>query len=230
MSKMARTIAMVAGGTLLAAALQAAPLPGFSLTAQTEHFSFYTRDNQRVDARKSEEYLARVESLLGHRIEGRADYYRYETPEQLAASTGTYAAGVTFPHVQQIHSTHDFHAHEIVHLVAARLGNPGSFFQEGLAVALGNDGKWNGQSVDKVARQSAKKVKLSRLVAAFDRIDPQTSYALAGSFVASLIKAHGLPKVAEFFRASAQQSPEAAFVATFGETLDQAGDTWAERI
>ena len=215
---------------LAAGSVQAAPLPGFSLTAQTPHFTFYTRDNQKVDSQKAEAYVTRIERLLGQTLEGRADYYRYTSPEQLAAGTGTYAAGVTFPATNQIHSTQEFHAHEIVHLVASRLGNPGLFFQEGLAVALGNDGKWNGQDVHAVAKKAAGRASLSRLVASFERMDPEVAYPLAGSFVASLIKAHGLAKVASFFRACSTEKAEVAFAGTFGQSLDEAGAGWVRSL
>src|SRR5262249_62302382 len=97
MSKKARIGAGLMVAVLAARSAHAAPLPGFSLTAQTPHFTFYTRDNQKVDSQKAEAYVTRIERLLGQTLEGRADYYRYTSAEQLAAGTGTYAAGVTFP-------------------------------------------------------------------------------------------------------------------------------------
>src|SRR4029453_6933607 len=126
---------------------------------------------------------------------GTADTLPQGRPEAPPGGTGTYAAGITFPAANQIHSTQEFHAHEIVHLVASRLGNPGAFFQEGLAVAVGNEGRWNGQDVNKLAKAAAGRAPLSKLVAGFDRIDPEVGYPVAGSFVASLIKAHGIAKV-----------------------------------
>src|SRR5436190_2611488 len=97
MSKVARS----ASGALMAVVLtagmaQAAPLPGFVLAAQTQHFTFYNRNHEKVDAEKTERYLAQVEQLLGQKVSGHAEYYRYGTAQELAAGTGTYAAGVTF--------------------------------------------------------------------------------------------------------------------------------------
>jgi hypothetical protein len=225
-------MATMAAGLLAAANLQAAPLPGFVLTAQTQHFSFYSRDNQKVDSQKTERYLAQVEQLLGQQVEGRAEYYRYATAQELAAGTGIYAAGLTLAHSGQIHSTQAFHAHEIVHLVAGQLGNPGVFFQEGLAVAIGNEAKWQGKDVDSLARKAAAGAKLSALVARFDSLDPDAAYAMAGSFVNRLIKTHGIAKVAEFFRACGPSgtNPAAAFARTFGQSLDQAGAAWAASL
>ena len=229
---MTRTMATMAAGLLAAANLQAAPLPGFVLTAQTQHFSFYSRDNQKVDSQKTERYLAQVEQLLGQQVEGRSEYYRYATAQELAAGTGTYAAGLTFAHAGQIHSTQAFHAHEIVHLVAGQMGNPGVFFQEGLAVAIGNEAKWQGKDVDSLARKAAAGAKLSSLVARFDSMDADTAYAVAGSFVNRLIKTHGIGKVADFFRACgpAGTNPTAAFARTFGQSIDEAGAAWATSL
>ena len=229
---MTRTMATLAAGIVAAANLQAAPLPGFVLTAQTQHFSFYSRDNQKVDSQKTERYLAQVEQLLGQQVAGRAEYYRYATPQELAAGTGTYAAGLTLAHSGQIHSTQAFHAHEIVHLVAGQMGNPGVFFQEGLAVAIGNEAKWQGKDVDSLARKVAGAAKLSALVARFDAVDADTAYAVAGSFVNHLIKTHGIAKVAEFFRAcgATAGNPSAAFAHTFGQSLDEAGAAWAASL
>ncbi len=228
MSKKASTATVVAVAVLLGGrSVSAASLPGFALKAQTEHFAFFSRDNAKVDAEKAERYLGEVQNLLGHQFTGKAEYYRYQSPEELAAGTGLYAMGVTFPRTRQIHSTESFHPHEIVHLVAGQLGNPGSFFQEGLAVAVGNQGKWQGKDVHKLAKGLAKGASVSSLVASFDRLDTDTGYALAGSFMGTLIKAHGAAKVADFFRScQGKTSPAQAFSQTFGQTLDEAGASW----
>jgi hypothetical protein len=225
-------MATLAAGLVAAANLHAAPLPGFVLTAQTQHFSFYSRDNQKVDSQKTERYLAQVEQLLGQQVEGRAEYYRYASAQELAAGTGTYAAGLTLAHSGQIHSTQAFHAHEIVHLVAGQMGNPGVFFQEGLAVAIGNEAKWQGKDVDSLARLVAGRFKLGVLVSRFDSLDADTAYAVAGSFVNRLIKTHGIAKVAEFFRACGPNggNASAAFARTFGQSLDEAGAAWAASL
>ena len=51
----------------------ATPPVGFALAAQTQHFSFYTRSKQEIDAGKSERYLAQVEALLGQPLAGNAE-------------------------------------------------------------------------------------------------------------------------------------------------------------
>lgn len=230
---MARTAAGLAVAVLGALNLEAGSLPGFVLTAQTQHFSFYSRDNQKVEAEKSERYLAQVEQMLGQQIAGRAEYYRYATAQELAAGTGTYAAGLTLAHSGQIHSTQAFHAHEIVHLVAGQMGNPGVFFQEGLAVALGNEARWQGKDVDSLARKAAGAARLSVVVARFESLEADTAYAVAGSFVKHLIKTYGLAKVTEFFRACPAKgaaNTSAAFARTFGQSLDEAGAAWTASL
>jgi hypothetical protein len=97
-------------------------------------------------------------------------------------------------------------------------------------VAVGNEGRWNGQDVNKLAKAAAGRAPLSKLVAGFDRIDPEVGYPVAGSFVASLIKAHGIAKVAAFFRACSSETVDAAFLATFDQSLDAAGSAWVRSL
>ena len=227
-----RAVGMVALlGVLGATSASAGPLPGFSLRAESHNFSFFSRGDARVDVRRPEAQLARVEAALGQRIVGKVDYYVHERPEDIAAATGRYAGGLTFPELGQMHSTSASQEHEIVHVVAHQLGNPGPFFQEGLAVALGDHGKWMGQPVDRVARKVAPTAPIEALIARFDAADPQEGYAVAGSFVRFLIEAHGLPQVSHFFRAcQGERTVDAVFAAAFGESLNAAGARWARSV
>jgi hypothetical protein len=205
-------------------------MPGFTLTAQTARFSFYTK-GAKVEAEKSEQYLAKVEALLGAKFDGHADYYRYSSTTELAVATGAYAEGVTFTGQKQIHSAHGFHAHEIVHLVAGQMGNPGALFHEGLAVVLGNDGKWNGSDVDKLAKRALRGAAALTVLAGFETLDAQAAYPLAGSFVKGLIARHGLAKVADFFRSCSRPTDrDFAFQQTFGVTYAQAVGDWAQAL
>jgi hypothetical protein len=205
------------------------PPHGFQLAAQTQHFLFYSRHGESIDVHEVERSLWKVQRLLGQELGGRAEYYRYGSTQEVAAHVGPYATGVTLGWLRQIHTVRDCHLHEIVHLVAAQLGDPGAFFHEGLAVALSGS-KWRGQALTGVRIPPALRgQKLSSLVASFERADPEITYPLAGSFVAFLIKAHGVARVAEFFRACGDSGAprEAAFRAAFGVTLDEAGAAWA---
>jgi hypothetical protein len=220
--------AAVLGIALVGTSAAAAPLPGFVPIARTAHFTFYGRGTAKVEASRTERYVEHLEGLLGQRVTGSVEYYRYDNAQEVAAGTGMFADGVTFPGGHQVHSTLSFHAHELVHVVAGQLGNPGPFFQEGLAVALGDGGRWRGRKVDGIAKGSAEAHRpLSEIVAAFDALDPEEAYALAGSFVGHLIERHGLPKVADFFRrCTGARDPRAVFAEVFGQGLDEAGGRW----
>jgi hypothetical protein len=213
---------------LMAAAGFAAPLPGFVLAGQTAHFSFYSR-GEKVDMGKVEKRMGELEKLFGQTLTGRANYYRYATAQEVAAGTGHYAAGVTFAAANEIHSTEPCHDHELVHLITNRFGNPGTFFQEGLAVAVGNKGEWQGKSADKTAKTAS--VDIAQMAASFDRFDPSTAYAVAGSFVGYLVRTHGIEQVTTFFRACGPKVNTAtAFAATFGGTLETVSADWRKSL
>lgn len=231
MSKITPSALVAAAMALLPVAPVAAAPLGFTLAAQTESFSFYTRGSQKVEAQKTQSYLTEVQKALGHTFKGKAEYYRYESPEAVEAGTGHYAAGLTLPSARQIHSTLDFHAHEIVHLVAHEMGNPGSFFHEGLAVAVGNKGRWNGKPVRSLAKDALRRIALAAVMQQFDGIDTNVSYPVAGAFVASLIEKHGMDAVSGFFRnCPSPETRDAAFAAAFGISLADALDAWTRTL
>jgi len=221
MKKSVATIALA----LTAAAVEAAPLPGFVLAAQTPRVSFYSR-GPSVETQKVENRVAELERLFGQPLGRRVAYYRYESAQEIAAGTGHYAAGVTFAAAGEVHSTEAYHEHELVHLVAGQLGDPGAFFQEGLAVAVANKGEWQGRSADRLARR-ASSLDVASLAASFDSFDPQVAYPVAGSFVAYLIRTHGLGQVTAYFRACRPGTDSLAqFGHTFGQPLDEVAAAW----
>lgn len=208
--------AIVGSGSMASAAL-----PGFTLAARTPRVSFYSR-GQKVDVAKVEASLTRIEGALGTRLAGHASYYRYESAQEVAAGTGHYAAGVTF--AGQVHSTSACHDHELVHLVAAQMGDAGRFFNEGLAVALGDEPR----GLRKAAKEAlAGGQPLARWVAGFDGQDPDAAYAVAGTFVRHLIDTQGMDKVRALFKASRSEAGvPRAFAATFGQSLDESFAAW----
>ena len=226
-----RSASALVCGLLAAAPASAEPSRGFQLAARTPHFLFYSRNGEPIDVHEVERSLWKVQRLLGQELPGPAEYYRYGTPQEVAADLGEYATGVTLGSLRQIHTVRrECHLHEIVHLVAAQLGDPGPFFQEGLAVALSGS-KWRGQTLAGVRLPtSLRRQKVSALAARFESLPPDVAYPVAGSFVAFLIKSYGVSRVAEFFRASGGSGAprDEAFRATFGQGLDQAGAAWAE--
>jgi hypothetical protein len=226
------TITLALATTLGIPAALCKPLPGYVQIAQTQHFTFYAfpKSGLKVEAEKSERFLARIEELLGHRVEGRCPYYRHELAEDVAIYSGTYAPGATDLRTGVIHSTQPFHPHEIVHRVAGELGDPGIFFHEGLAVALGDGGKLGREDVGKLARRILETAPFEDfLEPALWRDDKrrQPAYAVAGAFMQYLLETHGIDKVARFFKASRfAQSARAAFHYTFGCTLESASTSW----
>lgn len=206
----------------------AEPPLGFRLAAQSPHFLFYSRNGEPIDVREVESSLRRVQALLGQKLPGKAEYYRYGTPQEVAANVGEYASGVTLGALRQIHTTRRCHLHEIVHLVAAQLGDPGPFFNEGLAIALGRLGDVRAPTRARLP-PSLRLFPMSALVARFDALDPEAAYPLAGSFVSWLVREYGVPRVAAFFRACGYsgEGTSEAFRATFGLGLDEAGALWA---
>lgn len=222
---------------LNAPAALAEPLPGFTLAAETPRVSYYTRAGLEVDVERTERYLSELEKKLGVTLERRAQLFRHDHAEHIAAATGQHAAGLTQVDAGLIHSTEAFHAHELVHWVAGQIGDPGPFFQEGLAVVLGDGGRWRGRRVEEVARWALSRYDLGTIMKRFREIDPEIAYPVAGAFVKHLVDEHGLERVVAFFRASADRSsaaarlaaltPGATFHRSFGTSLDQALVSWS---
>ena len=203
----------------------AAALPGFTLAATTPRVTFYTR-GQAVDVAGIEASLTRIEGTLATRLSGRASYYRYSSAQEVAAGTGHYAAGVTFS--GQVHSTRERHDHELVHLVAAQMGDPGRFFQEGLAVALGDEAKGLNRTAKKAMSGGQP---LLRWVSDFDGQDADAAYAVAGAFVRHLIETRGMDKVRGFYRAARNEAAMGrAFAAAFGQDLEPALAAWRSNL
>jgi hypothetical protein len=174
---------------------------------------------------------------------GRFVFYRHESAGEIEAYLGYYVSGVTLTGHRRIHATKEAQDHELVHAVATRLGNPGAFFHEGLAVRLGNRGRWNGRDVGEIARRYAAAYPFPSLVSAFDprqtaedraQAGPSTAadlYAVAGSFMGFLEKHHGYPKIAAFFRASPTPArAAAAFQEVFGTSIEAEGAAWARAV
>lgn len=224
-----RVPALVTSLLLSAPSLLAGPLPGFAMVASSERLSCYAREGRHVDARKLDERLARFEQQLGQ-TSGHTNYYLYDYPEEVAVATGWHAGGVTLAEGDEVHTTSAASDHELVHVVGFRLGRPGAFFQEGLAVHLGDSGRYQGAAVNRVARRLLRGLPLSRIIGAFDARQPGDGYALAGSFVGYLVKHHGLPRLAAFFRATLRNTPDAAFQMVYGQTLDEAGALWTASL
>jgi hypothetical protein len=224
---------MVAMVGLMAQAVSAQTLPGFRQMAGTSRVAFFSREGgdfggrQKQDVKRTDAFLARMEKTLAQPLAAPISYYTYERPEDIAAQTGVYAYGLTRVGDSIVHSTTTYHPHELVHAVAGGLGDPGRFFHEGLAVALGDEGRWDGRAVDALARAHAPKADLKALVKSFDRLPADVAYPVAGAFVKHLIDRDGLPKLIEFFRACPKGvNVDAAFLRTYGRSFQTAFADW----
>jgi hypothetical protein len=231
------TLAQITGLLVLTSQTIAGPISGFALVAETEHLAFYARPNRRlkVEARKSERFLQETALRLGVTLDDRWSYYRHGHPVEVAYHAGPLASvstGMTNPATGEVHSVLAFHPHELVHVVAVQMGDPGRFFHEGLAVVLGDGGKLQGRSVHALAKRVAPSVDLLDLIRDFESADPMTAYSVAGSFVDYLIKTYGLKKIAEYFRACrpARVDRIATFEQTFGDTLPRVAASWSRSV
>ncbi|MET0551758.1 MAG: hypothetical protein ABW221_01895 [Vicinamibacteria bacterium] len=222
---------------LAAQAAAAQTPPGFRWMAGTSRVAFFSRggsdfgSRQKTDVKRTDAFLARMERTLAQPLAAPISYYTYERPEDIAAQTGVYAYGLTHVGDSVVHSTATYHPHELVHAVAGGLGDPGRFFHEGLAVALGDEGRWDGSAVDALARARAAGVDRKQLVDAFDRLAAGVAYPVAGSFVKHLIDRDGLPKLVEFFRACPRRvDVDAAFLRTYGRSFQNAFAEWQQSL
>lgn len=210
----------------------ASPLPGFQLVGQSEHFAFYARHGRKTETKANERFLTRTALLLEQSTEGQTAYYLHDDAAGVGATTGVYASGMTELTSGEIHSTQAYHPHEIVHRIAAALGDPGSFFHEGLAVSLGDEGKQGGVSVEVLARAAVLRYKVRDVVDGFTSIEPRAAYAMAGSFMGYLIRRHGVATVAQFFRGCRPEvvARDRHFQEVFGLRIDEATAAWRQEI
>jgi len=226
-SGMARWLKYVAYGLLGAGFADAAAPADFSLVARSRHVALYAWQGPAPNVAEIERRLLHMAALLGEPEIPQLEYFHYDHPADLAAATGLYIGGLTLVRAGQIHSTRRQTDHEMVHLLAGRLGDPGQFFQEGLAVALGDRGRdRDGHAVDAVARRIVRSTPLDAWLVGFDPLQRPGGYSVAGSFVGFLLKRHGVSRVVSFFRMCRMRTRNEAFVFTFGERLEDAAKAW----
>ena len=70
------------------------------------------------------------------------------------------------------------------------------------------------------------------MVEDFSRLEPNTAYPVAGSFVGFLLRTYGARRVSDFFRdcRPATQERDRRFRDVFGLTVDQAWATWSDTL
>jgi hypothetical protein len=217
--------------TLALLALAASVHAGGDLAPQTEsaHFVHYARKvtSRQVGAR--ERLVETLQTKLGVRLTQRVRFYGYEKPAEVAAALGRPLAGYYSHERREVHASPESEDHEIVHAVAFELGDPGLLFHEGLAIFLGNRGRFGGEPVDRVAKRILRRMDSATVLRVADRDQSFEGSAVAGSFVGWLVEAHGFDRVASFFRACRGGTP-VAFEASFGKSLEAASGEWARAL
>lgn len=203
----------------------------FRRVAQTGRVSYYSQAGQPgdVDVRSSEAFLDRLVALFG--APGPAwhvEYYRHPSVEALSARLGFAAYGATDTTSLRVDSARAFHPHELVHAVTAGLGRPPALFTEGIAVALTAQGRWRGRDVHATARGFARSGHgLESPLRRFAEEDPDTDYAVSGSFAAFLLDRYGVEAFAAFLRACPSPSDyERALQAAYGRGLADLEFDW----
>jgi hypothetical protein len=201
--------------------------------AKTSRARYYSVDRARVDVRRSEAYLERLESLFGRTPAGwSVDVVVHPAHGVLRSAEGAAASGITDLLAGRVDSVRAFHPHELVHAAAGRLGMPPAFFAEGLAVALSSGGRWRGRDIDAVAQGALMGgARLEPLLEHFGA-EPDLDYPLAGSFVAFLLDSHGIEAMVEFLERCGP-SPftfEESFRAAYGRTIANASLAWRARL
>ncbi len=219
---------------MLAILLAVATVSGpFQLKASTPRGDTYVlteAPNLRIDPKRCDAFLESIEQKLGARAP-RYAYYRVRSIQDITVYSGEYAQGVTRSWTGEIWSMEACQEHEIVHLVAHQLGNPGRFWNEGLAMALGNTfnesrGKSLARRVDSLFGIMVRL--FSWWVSDGARNDQAIRrYEMAGSFMRHLIARHGMAKVVEYFRACPVPDIDGtAFRRVFGRTVQEESELW----
>lgn len=215
---------------LLASASPVRAAAGISRQAESPRFIHFASAPQPKRVRVRERFTERLEAKLGVRVSRRIEFFAYEGQQEVTRALGRPLAGFFAQDLAQVHAAPEAEEHELVHVVSYELGNPGLLFNEGLAVALGNEGRLGRQPVDRIARSILQRLDAETALELAGKGQSYEASCVAGSFVARLIKVHGLPKMAAFFRASGKRGKPVAFEATFGIDLRTAAADWGRSL
>jgi len=208
---------------------------GFRRVGQSGRASYYAQVDgpNEVDVRRSEELLDRLFTLFGAPESAwHMEYYRHSSVEALSAQLGFAAYGATDTTSLRVDSVRAFHPHELVHAVTARLGQPPLLFSEGIAVALTAQGRWHDRDVDATARRWVRSGRgLAWPLQHFASDEPDTDYAVAGSFVGFLLDRYGIEPLAAFLRGCpTPEAYEGALLASYGRGLAELELDWRQAL
>jgi hypothetical protein len=227
----------------------------------TEHFEIYAwrgsaaaRDLSEIASRR-ETALGEVAAELGAQVGDRIRLILYPDSATKTQETGHVGAGwawgSTIVEVYAEPATLDLY-HELVHVVARRLGDPPALFSEGYAVylseRLGADALQHlghpGMPVDAVACGFARQGDLIPLDSLFGFTEigsaasrPSIAYAQAASVVKYLVERYGVESFRRVYGALENSDDPvgiggntATFAALYGRGLDQVEREWRQRL
>jgi hypothetical protein len=214
----------------LTAAIVPAEAGSLAMVASTARLDYFAEKGEKVDVQKTERFLESLEKQFGHTPRARSRFVRYRNAEGVVQATGFYAAGVTLPRQHEVHSTLAYHPHELVHLVASSVGDPGVVFQEGLAVVLGDEGKVDGRHVKAVTGEEADTHTYQQVADRF-RLGGAglEHYRLAAAFMLYLDERGGRETLLGFFADCPKSSAApAAFQRAYGSSIEEAWKQFQE--
>jgi hypothetical protein len=228
------------------AAPTATPLP---LQRETAGMRYYYASGDTIDVDWQEAYNAWLIARLGVQPPKPIEYYKYRSRTDMGDHIGVSTTnGYSEPALFRIHSIWPTDNHEVVHVIAALIGRPSDFFNEGFAVSLQTDPKggnfsvrFNGVQVHDACRDYRMSGSLPRplveyvTTTRFRSIQDSTmSYRMAGSFMLHLTERYGLPSVLEFLRGGGSSESLATIQArmrtVFGVSVEEAESSWLEML
>jgi hypothetical protein len=226
------------------------PYPANALSEKVEsaHYVYYYNAGDTVDTGAQEEYHAWATSLLDIFPTRKIVTYKYRDTAQLnqvlRLNVGP-GSCLARPERFEVHCTVTWNDHEVVHVLVSLIGQPPSYFNEGLAVALSVNrrgrnfdetrGWWqNGLSHARAREHSASgnliPIREVLETSAWNSRDARYLYPQSGSFVSFLIDRHGVPPLRELVHGSKWNDPghvtEERFQAVFGFSIYEAERAW----
>lgn len=219
-----------------------------SLTSDHFDYHFAAGDTIRPEeARINDRAYEIIREGLETDFSRRIEFNKFFDADHIARLTGTRTGG-GFVVNGRIFHTRALDPHEITHVIAIEeLGRPSDFFDEGLAVNFGGLRVTDGEvtlfpsaqrnfDVDRevlsifAGRRFDGSIRDILTSSAFDELDFEVSYPIAGSFVKFLLRTRGLDALKTFFarsRAGAgQASIEAELLTAFGAPAGTLEGEW----
>lgn len=222
-------------------------IPPFEVVA-TEHFVFYVLPDspglEEIDTIKSrrEQTLKEICDFLGVSFSGRINFFLFPDAPSKRWCMSHQGDGLAFDTtIAEIYNedTRVDPAHEITHIIASQIGNPPALLNEGLAVYMQSDHKWNDEDVDVTASKLLREAKLVPLNELIKRNeigsqpdDGEVAYPQSASFVKFIIDRYGRQQFLKLYgklKIGAEDNV-ARFKETFGVDLDTAEQEWRKAI